>query len=88
MLYPVYKLEKNNFQFSKINYFPINLGGIIMSAQRMLFFTIALLITLGITLTGWKIVHWTLYLPVVMLIFAGISGICPGLFLYKKIGFK
>ncbi len=88
MLYPIYKLEKNNFQFAKINFFPKNSGDIIMSAQRMLFFTIALLITLGITLSGWKTVHWTLYLPVVMLIFAGLSGICPGLILYKKIGFK
>ncbi|MCW8928880.1 MAG: hypothetical protein OQL19_01425 [Gammaproteobacteria bacterium] len=59
-----------------------------MSAQRMLFFTVAILITLGIYFTGWETVHWTLYLPVVMLIFAGISGICPGLLLYKKVGFK
>lgn len=59
-----------------------------MSAQRMLFFTVAALLGGGIWLSGINQVHWLLFLPTVMLIFAGVTGICPGLLLYKKIGFK
>lgn len=59
-----------------------------MSAQRMLFFTVAALLGTGIWLTGIHQIHWFLYLPTVMLVFAGVTGICPGLLLYKKIGFK
>ncbi len=59
-----------------------------MTAQRMLFLTIAGLLGAGIFLSGWDQVHWLLYLPVVMLVFAGLTGICPGLLLLKKMGFK
>lgn len=59
-----------------------------MSAMRMLFFTMAALIMLGIWLTGFSVVHWVLYLPVAALVFAGITGICPGYMLFRKIGFK
>ncbi len=59
-----------------------------MTAQRMLFLTIAGLLTGGIFLSGWDQVHWLLYVPAVMLVFAGATGICPGLLLYKKMGFK
>ena len=34
-----------------------------MSAMRMLFLTIALLIVIGIWLTGFDRIHWFLYLP-------------------------
>ncbi len=61
---------------------------IFMSAQRMLFFTVAALLLTGIGLTGWREVHWFLYVVPAMLVFAGVSGICPGLMLYKKVGFK
>jgi hypothetical protein len=60
----------------------------IMSAQRMLFLTVAVLYGVGIFLSGWQQVHWFLYLPTVMLVFAGITGICPGLMLYQKMGLK
>ncbi|MBT2971672.1 MAG: DUF2892 domain-containing protein [Candidatus Thiodiazotropha sp. (ex Ctena orbiculata)] len=59
-----------------------------MSAQRMLFFTVAALLFAGIVLSGWDQVHWLLYLPAGMLVFAGLTGICPGLMLYRKLGFK
>ena len=59
-----------------------------MSAQRMLFFTVAALLGAGIWLSGWEDVHWLLYLPTVMLVFAGVTGVCPGLVLYQKMGFK
>jgi ABC-type polysaccharide/polyol phosphate export permease len=59
-----------------------------MSAQRMLFLTLAIVLGIGIWLSGWNQVHWLLYVPTVMLAFAGITGICPGLNILKKVGFK
>ncbi|MEW8001572.1 MAG: hypothetical protein AB2827_02215 [Candidatus Thiodiazotropha sp.] len=59
-----------------------------MSAQRMLFFTVAALLFSGIALSGWNQVHWLLHLPAGMLVFAGLTGICPGLMLYRRLGFK
>ena len=59
-----------------------------MSAQRMLFFTVAILLGAGIWLTGIDKVHWLFYLPTGLLVFAGLTGICPGLMIYKKLGFK
>ena len=59
-----------------------------MSAQRMLFLTMAVIITVGIWLTGFSHAHWFLYVPVAALLFAALTGICPGLMLWKKLGFK
>ncbi len=59
-----------------------------MSALRMQFFTLALLVFIGIWLTGFSAVNWFLYVPVVLLLFAGITGICPGLLFWKKMGLK
>ena len=59
-----------------------------MSALRMQFFTLALIVSIGIWLTGFGKVHWFLYFPVAMFLFAGATGICPGLLFWKKLGFK
>jgi hypothetical protein len=59
-----------------------------MSALRMQFFTLAIIYFVGIWLTGFENAHWFLYVPVVLMLFAGITGICPGLMLWKKLGFK
>ncbi len=59
-----------------------------MSAQRMLFLTVAALLGAGIWLSGWQQVHWLLYIPTALLVFAGVTGICPGLTVYRKLGFK
>ena len=59
-----------------------------MSAIRMLFLMVAALIMLGIWLTGFGVAHWVLYLPVVALAFAGITSICPGYMIFRKLGFK
>jgi hypothetical protein len=59
-----------------------------MSAIRMLFLMMAGLILLGIWLTGFNVVHWVLYIPVAALIFAGVTGICPGYIIMQKLGFK
>ena len=59
-----------------------------MSAIRMLFLFIAAAIGAGIWLTGYQTVHWLLYVPMVALLFAGITGICPGYIFFSKLGFK
>jgi hypothetical protein len=59
-----------------------------MTALRVQFISIAIVVFIGIILTGFDKAHWFLYLPVVMLLFAGMTGICPGLLLWKKIGLK
>ncbi|HSG11635.1 MAG TPA: YgaP-like transmembrane domain [Gammaproteobacteria bacterium] len=59
-----------------------------MSAIRMLFIIMAALISVGIWLTGYQNVHWFLYIPPAALLFAGITGICPGYMVFRKLGFK
>lgn len=59
-----------------------------MSAMRMVFLTVALILMLGIWLSGFDKVHWVLYIPTVFFMFAGLTGICPGAIFWKRIGFK
>lgn len=59
-----------------------------MSAQRMLFLMMAALILTGIWLTGFDVVHWFLYVPLAALLFGGMTGVCPGLIVLRKMGFK
>ncbi len=59
-----------------------------MTALRMLFLFMAAFISLGIWLTGINNVHWLLYIPPAALLFAGVTGICPGMIIFKKLGFK
>lgn len=59
-----------------------------MTAQRMLFLSIAVFIMIGIWLTGFDRTHWFLYLPPAFLLFAAATGICPGLIFWRKAGFK
>ena len=58
------------------------------SALRAQFISTALVILIGIWLTGFNKVHWFLYVPVIMLTLAGVSGRCPGLMLWQKLGLK
>jgi hypothetical protein len=59
-----------------------------MTALRVQFISIAIVVFIGIILIGFDKAHWFLNLPVVMLLFAGMTGICPGLWFWKKIGLK
>jgi len=59
-----------------------------MSAIRMLFIFMAAFISLGIWLTGYNQVHWLLYIPPAALLFAGVTGICPGYMIFRKLGFR
>ena len=57
----------------------------IPKALRLFFVIMASLIALGIFLTGYQNVHWFSYVPPIFLLFAAITGICPGMFVSKKI---
>jgi hypothetical protein len=59
-----------------------------MSALRMVYLSIAVVISLGIMLTGFNQVHWVLYIPVVLLTFASATGFCPGLVFWSRILYK
>ena len=59
-----------------------------MTAQRMVLLTFFILISIGIWLTGFGKVSWFLYVPAGFALFAGVTGICPGLIFWRKCGFK
>jgi len=53
--------------------------------MKVWFAFFGILIWLGIYLTGFSNVHWLLYVPAVVLIFAAVTGICPSQLLIFKI---
>ncbi len=59
-----------------------------MTAMRMTFLSMAAIMLAGIALTGFAKVHWVLYLPPAFLVFAGVTGICPGLMFWSRAGLK
>jgi hypothetical protein len=59
-----------------------------MSANRMLYLSFSLIMFIGVWLTGFSTAHWLLYVPIVFSAFAGISGFCVNLWLWKKLGLK
>lgn len=48
-------------------------------STRFFLLVISLVLWLGIWLTGFGRAHWILYVPATFLLFAAISGICPGM---------
>ncbi len=59
-----------------------------MTAIRMFLLVMSALVASGIYLSGYNSVHWLLYIPAIGLAFAGITGTCPSIMLFKKLGFK
>lgn len=55
--------------------------------MRFFLLVISSMIWLGIWLTGFAVVHWVLYIPAAFLLFAAISGICPGI-IFSNMLFK
>lgn len=47
--------------------------------MRLFMFNASLIILVGIWLTGFDVVHWSLYLVPVFFIFAAVTGLCLGL---------
>jgi len=55
------------------------------NSVRVFLFNVAMLNLLAIWLSGFSEVHWFSYVLPSFLIFAAVSGLCPGLFISKKI---
>lgn len=58
-----------------------------VSATRMTFLSVAFVVALGNTLTGWGVVSWILYIPPIALSLAAITGVCPFKIIFEKLGF-
>jgi len=54
-------------------------------AMRFFFLASGSIIWTGILLTGWRSVHWVMYIPAVFFLFAAITGICPGIIISNRI---
>ncbi|VAW50437.1 hypothetical protein MNBD_GAMMA06-1731 [hydrothermal vent metagenome] len=55
------------------------------NSVRIFLFNVAIINLVGIWLTGFTTVHWFSYALPAFLLFAALSGLCPGLFLSRKI---
>ena len=53
----------------------------------MTFLSIAFVVTLGNTLTGWSVISWVLWIPPIALSLAAITGVCPFKIIFEKLGF-
>ena len=58
-----------------------------VSATRMTFFSVACVVAIGNTLTGWGNVSWVLWIPPIALSLAAITGVCPFKIIFEKLGF-
>lgn len=58
-----------------------------ISSTRMTFLSIACVVALGNTLTGWGVVSWILWIPPIALSLAAITGVCPFKIIFEKLGF-
>lgn len=54
-------------------------------AIKAFFLFTALLLWAGIWLTGLDDAHWLLYLPATFFLLASLTGICPGLIVFREI---
>lgn len=59
-----------------------------ISASRMTYLTIAAVVTAGDIMTGVRVVSPLLWLPPVALSLAAITGVCPLLIIYERLGFR
>lgn len=55
----------------------------ISKSMRFFFFVSSIIMWTGIYLSGFSNVHWLLYIPAALFIFAAATGICPGMILSK-----
>lgn len=55
----------------------------ISNTMRFFFLFSGTVVLTGIWLTGFSVVHWLLYVPVIFFYFAALTGICPGLIISR-----
>lgn len=54
-------------------------------AMRVFFFNVAVVILIGIGLTGVEQAHWFLYVMPAFMLFAAASGLCPGMIMMQTL---
>jgi len=54
----------------------------------MTFLSVAMVVALGNTLTGWSAVSWVLWIPPIALTLAAITGVCPFKIIWERLGFS
>ena len=59
-----------------------------ISSTRMTFLSVAMVVALGNTLTGWSAVSWVLWIPPIALTLAAITGVCPFKIIWERLGFS
>lgn len=60
---------------------------LISKPMRFFFFVSSIIMWIGIYLSGFSNIHWLLYIPAALFIFAAATGICPGM-IFSKLLFK
>lgn len=57
----------------------------ISTEMRLWFIGPIIMLWSGIYLTGFNVIHWLIYIPSVMALFAFATGLCPGMFLIRSL---
>jgi len=57
----------------------------ISNEMRFWFIGPMLMLWIGIYFTGLDVIHWLIYIPAVMSVFALATGLCPGMLLIRNI---
>lgn len=53
--------------------------------MKIFFLFVGVLLWLGIWQTGFETAHWLLYLPATFFLFSAVTGVCPGMLLFKEL---
>jgi len=60
-------------------------GYTISNAMRFFLLSVSIVLWTGIWLTGFGTIHWLLYLLGAFLLFAVVTGICPGMIISNRL---
>lgn len=55
------------------------------ASMKTFFLFVGVLLWIGIWQTGFKASHWLLYLPATFFLFSAVTGVCPGMILFKEL---
>ncbi|GMR00854.1 MAG: hypothetical protein BMS9Abin19_0193 [Gammaproteobacteria bacterium] len=55
------------------------------TSTKAFFLFMGLVMWMGIWLTGFEKVHWSLYLPATFFLISAVTGICPGMIFFKEV---
>ena len=55
------------------------------ASMKAFFLFVGIVLWTGIWLTGFQTAHWLLYIPATFFLISAVTGICPGMLLFKEI---